>query len=69
MRAVVITSVQRRAESQKLAVLLLTPPVGTFGILEFSSFDEIVKSSYQHSLQQIAEWNERDQYTTGTAKP
>ena len=47
---------QHRKEIIGLTDLHLTPPVGTYGTLEFDKFDEIVQKSYEYAKPIIDEW-------------
>ena len=62
VRTSTMSSLQGRAEAEKLAILHLAPPIEQFGMLEFSSFDTIVEAGYTYAKQAVADWAERDEY-------
>jgi predicted acylesterase/phospholipase RssA len=59
-RTTTISSVRRREEAHRLAMLLLRPPVDQFGLLEFASFDDIVNVGYHYTMEAIALWRGDD---------
>jgi hypothetical protein len=36
--------------------MLLNSPVGRFGLLAMSDFEEIVQVGYQHAIEQLKDW-------------
>ena len=59
-RATTVSSVKRRLEARRLATLVLSPPVETFGLLEFAASDEIVETGYRYCMDAIAHLQGRD---------
>ncbi|MEM8526146.1 MAG: cyclic nucleotide-binding and patatin-like phospholipase domain-containing protein [Bacteroidota bacterium] len=48
-KSTILASHEKGIELRKLADLLITPPVGRFGLLDFKKFDKIFKIGYEHT--------------------
>ena len=56
MKATVMASAVHSRSVRSDATLLLNPPVGNFGLLAMSDFEEIVEVGYQHARERLKDW-------------
>ncbi len=56
MKATVMASAIHSRSVRSEASLLLNPPVGRFGLLAVSDFEEIVEAGYQHACEKLKDW-------------
>jgi predicted acylesterase/phospholipase RssA/CRP-like cAMP-binding protein len=56
MKASLVASAAHSRAMQRQVDLLLTPPVGSFGLLDVRSFDRIVAVGYEHARERLATW-------------
>jgi predicted acylesterase/phospholipase RssA/CRP-like cAMP-binding protein len=56
MKATVMASAVHSRSVRVHATLLLEPPVGGFGLLAMSDFEEIVEVGYQHAQERLKDW-------------
>ncbi len=56
MKASLVASAAHSRAMHKQADLLLTPPVGGFGLLDVRSFDRIVAVGYEHARERLGSW-------------
>jgi len=57
MKSTEVGSLVHSRSVRDSADLVLHPPVGRFGILETTAFDEIVRVGYEHAREQLETWN------------
>ena len=69
VRTAVISSVKRREEAKREAILFLKPPVREFGLLEFTSFDKIVDAGYRYTVEELRNWTDRAEHTGEYRRP
>jgi predicted acylesterase/phospholipase RssA/CRP-like cAMP-binding protein len=53
LKATEVASLVHAGEAQACTDLLLTPPVGRFGLLETTAFDDLVRIGYEHTLEAL----------------
>ncbi len=56
MKATVMASALHSKSVRGEATLLLTPPVGQFGLLDMGSFEKIMEAGYRHACEELANW-------------
>lgn len=56
MKATVMASAVHSRSVRADATLLMNPPVGRYGLLATSEFDEIVEVGYQHAVEKLKDW-------------
>jgi len=56
MKASLVASAAHSRAMHRQADLLLTPPVGSFGLLDVRSFDRIVAVGYEHARERLSSW-------------
>ena len=56
MKATVVASAVHSKSVRREATLLLNPPLGRFGLLAMSDFEEIVEVGYQHACELLKGW-------------
>lgn len=56
MKATVMASAVHAKSVRTDATLLLTPPVGHFGLLATADFEEIVEAGYRHARERLRDW-------------
>ena len=40
---------------------MLTPPVKRYGMTEVKSFEKIVQAGYEHAMEELTRWLEREE--------
>jgi predicted acylesterase/phospholipase RssA len=60
LKATELGTLARVRELGRQADLLLQPPVRQFGMTEVKSFDRIVQAGYEHAMEQLPPWLERN---------
>ncbi len=55
-RTTLLASVQKTEVVKKQVDLYIQPPVRSFGLLQFDSFDAIAEAGYQHGKTTLAQW-------------
>jgi predicted acylesterase/phospholipase RssA len=53
LKATEVASLVHARETRAQADLVLTPPVGRYGILETTAFDDLVRIGYEHTIEQL----------------
>ena len=56
MRTTLLASVQKTESVKKLVDLYIQPPVGSFGLMQFQSFDAIAAAGYEHARTALSDW-------------
>lgn len=56
VRTATVSDAGQRAWVDEVADIVLRPPVGSFGLLEFSAVDAIVETSYAYSMEHLEGW-------------
>jgi NTE family protein len=53
LKATEVASLVHARETRAQADLVLTPPVGRYGILETTAFDDLVRIGYEHTIEKL----------------
>ena len=56
MRTAVVSSLNRKEEVEAVASLILRPPIGQFGLVEFDAYAKIIETGYVHAKEVVAAW-------------
>ena len=56
IRTATVSDASQRAWVDEVAAMVLRPPVGSFGLLEFSAVDAIIETSYAYSMERLEGW-------------
>ncbi len=61
LRSLEITSRQLQTNSLKeqKADICIHPPVGQFGLLDYKSFEQIVRAGYEYALENVDQWKKQ----------
>jgi predicted acylesterase/phospholipase RssA/CRP-like cAMP-binding protein len=61
LKATMLGTQERVLEQGRKADILLTPPVRRYGMTEVKSFEKIVQAGYEHALEELTRWMEREE--------
>jgi predicted acylesterase/phospholipase RssA/CRP-like cAMP-binding protein len=61
LKATLLGTQERVLEQGRKADILLTPPVKRYGMTEVKSFEKIVQAGYEHAMEELTRWLEREE--------